>query len=339
MRQIWISKSGGPQVLTLREVPKPIPASGEVRIKVQTAGVSFADVMARLAAYPGAPSPPFVPGLEVAGEIDAVGQGVSGLATGDAVLAATAFGGYGEMVCVPYQQAIRRPGWMNAKDAAALPANYILAYVALYVIGSVRPGDKVLIHSAAGGTGLAALDICHIVGAETFGTASLHKHDFLRQRGLDHAINYRQEDYERQIRKIIGNRGLDIVLDPLGGGHWKKNARLLAPTGRHIMYGNRDQLKGEKLSRTRALTGRLAMPSYAAQSLMGHNRAVAGINLVGLWSEHRRLRGWFEQLIQWYDEALFRPHIDQTFPLHKAAEAHHYLQSRESIGKVLLTMG
>jgi NADPH:quinone reductase-like Zn-dependent oxidoreductase len=336
MQQLWISKAGPPEVLKLQQGPDPIPRSGEVRIRVQASGVTFADVFGRMGLDRNAPAIPFVPGLEVAGVVDLVAQGVPTLKEGDPVLALTQYGGYSDVVCVPYRQVHRRLDWMSAEDAAAIPVDYSLAYLMLVVMGSLRPGDRVLIHNTAGGVGLAALDICKILGAEIYGTASPEKHEFLRTRGLHHPIDYRNFDYERVVLDLTGGHGVQIVLDSLGGVHWPKNYRLLSPTGRLIHFGMASLAPGKKRAWLSYWRGLVMMPFYTPFRLMHDNKAVMGANLQQLWGYAQGQRPWLEQIIAWYDEALFRPHIDKLFPLAEAAAAHHYLQDRQNKGKVLL---
>ncbi len=336
MKQIWIKKAGPPEVLQVGEAPTPLPHTGEVRIKVEAAGVNFADIMGRLGIYPDAPPIPYVPGYEIAGTIDAVGHGAGSFSEGDKVFALTRFGGYSDQLCVPYKQVFPRFDWLSAQDAAAIPVNYLTAYMALSVMGSLNPGDKVLIHGAAGGVGLAALDICNIVGAETFGTASPSKHEFLTQRRLNHAIDYRSKDYETEIMDLTGGSGVQIVLDPLGGNHWAKGYRLLAPGGRLIHFGASSAATGKKRSLLELVKLVIRVPLYTPFRLMSDNKSVAGINIGHLWAHPELVSGWMKQLLTWYDEALFRPHIDRTFKFSQAAEAHHYLQDRKNIGKVLL---
>lgn len=338
MRQVWITKYGQPAVLQAREAMETIPRSGEVRVRVEAVGVTFADLMARLGYVPSAPSPPFVPGLEVAGVIDAVGAGVPDWREGDAVFALTRFGGYSESVCVPQHQVFKRLQWMSIHDAAALPVDYLLAYVVLIVMGSLRPGNKVLIHNAAGGVGLAALDICRIIGAETFGTASPEKHDFLRQRGIHHVIDYRNHDYERVINDLTGSKGVQLILDPLGGVNWPKNYRLLMPTGRLLHYGMSSAVVDERPSRIWYWRQLLMAPFYSPVKLMQANKSVAGVNILGLLDDTPAevLQGWMKQIVAWYDEALFRPVLDHNFRFAQAAEAHTYLHERKNTGKVLL---
>ncbi len=336
MRQIWITKAGKPEVLQLKEAPTPIPQSGEVRIRVEAAGVNFADIMGRMGMYGDAPGMPYVPGYEVSGVIDMVAQGVSAMKEGDQVLALTRFGGYSDVVCVPYKHVFQRLDWMSAQDGAAIPVAYLTAYAMLIVMGSLRPGDKVLIHNASGGVGLAALDICNIIGVETFGTASPEKHDFLTSKGLNHPIDYRNYDYERVLQELTHGKGVQIILDPLGGVHWKKNYRLLMPSGRLVVFGASSMAAGKKRSLRRMLHTLLVMPAYTPRGLMHDNKGIIGVNLGHLWDRADLVRTWMKQIIAWYDEALFRPTIDKTFSFHQAADAHDYIQDRKNKGKVLL---
>lgn len=336
MRQIWISKPGPPSVLQQQEARDPLPRTGEVRIRVEASGVSFADLMARMGLARNTPATPYVPGHEVAGTVDAVGQGVPNLKEGDAVFALTHRGGYSEVVSVPYKLVFKRLDWMSPQDAAALPVSYLMAYMMLIVMGSLRPGDKVLIHNAGGSVGLAALDICHIIGAETYGTASPYKHDFLHQRGLQHPIDYRNQDYERVINDLTAHKGIQIVLDPLGGVHWPKNYRLLMPTGRLIHYGMSSMVQGKKRSWLRQIRAHIMVPFHTPLTLMRDGKAIVGANLDQLWTQPDLARTWMQQIVAWYDEALFRPYVDRTFPFSQAADAHNYLHDRRNIGKVLL---
>ena len=336
MRQIWITQAGEPEVLQVQEARDPIARSGEVRIRVEACGVNFPDILGRMGMDADAPRIPYVPGYEVAGVVDAVAQGVPNLKEGDSVFALSRYGGYSNVVCVPYKQVFKRLEWMSAEDGAALPVNYLMAYLMLVVMGSLRAADRVLIHDAGGGIGLAALDISKIVGAETYGTASPHKHDFLLGRGLNHAIDYRNQDYERVIRNLTGGKGMQLILDPLGGVNWPKNYRLLMPTGRLIHFGLGSMAVGKRRSRLSWLRGLVMVPFYTPLRLMTENKGVMGVNLAHLWDYASLYQEWMGQLVRWYDEALFRPHVDKVFKFEQAAEAHHYIQDRKNIGKVLL---
>ncbi len=335
MKQIWIPKAGGPEVLRLDQSPDPMPKNGEIRIRVEAVGVNFADIMGRMGVYPDAPAIPFVPGYEVAGTVDQVMPGVTGFQEGDKVLALTRFGGYSDVVCVPHKQAFKRFDWMNAQDGAALLVNYLTAYQMLVVMGSAKPGDKALIHGVGGGVGLAALDICRIIGAEPIGTASAHKHEFLKERGLDVVIDHRQ-DFGRVALDLTNGRGPQIILDPVGGQLWHKNYRLLAPAGRLICYGISSGVAGKKRSLWHLFKAAVNLRFYTPVRLMSDNKGVLGVNLAHLWEYTDEVRRWMGQIMSWYDEALFRPHIDRAFPFTEAAAAHDYIQERKNIGKVLL---
>lgn len=336
MRRVWISKAGAPEVLKLQSDPDPIPKNGEVRIRVQAAGVSFADAYGRMGLDRQAPAIPFVPGMEVAGVVDLVSQGVTTLKEGDPVLAIMPYGGYSDTVCVPHRQVYKRLDWMSAEDAAAIPVDYMLAYIMLVKMGSVQAGDRVLIHNAGGGLGLAMLDVCKIIGAETYGTASPEKHPFLTERGLLHAIDYQHDDYEKVVKDLTNGQGVHLVLDTLGGIHWPKNYRLLQPTGRLIHAGFSSMAPNKKGSLLRYWRGLLMLPFYTPLQLMRDNKAVMGVNLPNLLESVPEQRPYLEQIIAWYDDALFRPHIDKTFALSDAAAAHHYLHNRRNKGKLLL---
>jgi synaptic vesicle membrane protein VAT-1 len=336
MKQVWISKAGPPEVLALQEGSDPTPRSGEVRIRVEAIGVNFADILGRQGVYRDAPPIPYVPGYEVAGIIDSVGQGVPDLKEGDRVFALTPFNGYSDVVCASHKHTFRRLEWMSAEDSVALLLNYLTAYQALIVMGALRPGQTVLIHNAGGGLGVAALDICTIVGAAAFGTASQAKHEFLLARGLKEAIDYRTGDYGRILMELTRDRGVDLILDPLGGAHWRKNYLLLAPTGRLVHLGASTIISGKRRSLWHLFKLLANVPFYTPLRLMNDNKAVIGVNLPLVWQHADLIRPWQVQIIAWYDEALFRPHIDRTFKLSQAAEAHHYLEERKNMGKVLL---
>jgi NADPH:quinone reductase-like Zn-dependent oxidoreductase len=322
--------------LQVREAPDPTPKPGEVRIRVEASGINFADLLARMGLYPDAPKLPCVVGYEVAGTVDAVGEGVSEFQVGQAVLALTHFGGYADVVCVPVVTVFPRPPQMSAQVGAALPVNYITAYQLLVVMGSLRQGDRVLIHSAAGGVGLAALDLCRIHGAETLGTASPGKHDFLRTRGLDHAIDSRAADWGQQVLRLTNGDGVQIVLDAQGGPSWRQNYRLLAPTGRLLTFGISNLAAGQRRSLATVLRFFLSMPRYTPLRLINANKGVLGVNVGHLWHKSLMVRGWCEQLLAWYGEGKLDPHVDRAFPFAQAPAAHQYLHDRKAIGKVLL---
>jgi len=337
MKAIWITRAGGPEVLEVRDGPEPVPRAGEVRVRVRAAGLNFADIMARLGLYPDAPKLPAVVGYEVAGVVDALGPGVTTPEVGTRVLGMTRFGGQAELVCVPAVQAVPMPEAMSFEEGAALPVNYLTAYHALFRVAAVRPREKVLVHMAAGGVGLAALQLCRTVeGVETFGTASASKHGAVREQGCQHPIDYRTQDYEAEVRRLTGGRGVDVVLDPLGGKDWRKGYRLLRPAGRLVAYGFANLASGEKRDYLRLAQEMVQVPIYTPLGLMNDNRAVAGVNVGHLWGEVEMLSEELSAIVALYQRGAIKPHVDVSFPFARAGDAHRHIQSRRNVGKVVL---
>ena len=221
MRETVITRRGGPEVLQVREASDPAPGRGEVRIAVRAAGVNFADVMARLGLYPDAPPLPAVVGYEVAGIVDAVGDGVTAFRVGDRVLALTRFGGYASAVVVAAAQTFATPAQLTDIEAASVPVNYLTASIALYRLANVGPDDTVLIYGAGGGVGIAATQLAKLRKATVIGTASTSKIDAIRALGVDHAVDHRRQDVAAEVRRLTSGRGADVILDPIGGRQFK----------------------------------------------------------------------------------------------------------------------
>jgi len=337
MRAVWIARAGGPEVLEVRETPEPIPGPGEVRVRVRAAGLNFAEVMARMGLYPDAPKLPCVVGYEVAGVVDALGSGVAAPAVDTRVLALTRFGGHAEAVCVQAGQAIPLPEGMSFEEGAALPVNYITAYHMLFRVAALRPGEKVLVHMAAGGVGIAALQLCRTVpGVVAFGTASAGKHEAIRAQGCAHPIDYRKADYAAEVRRITGGKGVDVVLDALGGADWKKGYGLLRPGGRLVAYGFANMAPGERRNLLHVAREALSIPRFSPLALMSDNRSVAGVNIGHLWGEREMMMEEVAALLDLYRKGAIRPQVDRVFPFDRAAEAHRRIQERKNVGKVLL---
>jgi synaptic vesicle membrane protein VAT-1 len=336
MRQVCIVRHGPPEVLTLQGAPDPRVTPGTVRIAVQAIGVNFADVLARQGLYPDCPKPPVVVGYEVAGHVEAVGEGVADLEPGQPVLALTRFGGYAERVVVPAQQVFPLPPDMPFAAAAALPVNYLTAYLMLYIWGRLQAGEHVLIHGAAGGVGLAAVQLAHLRQAKIYGAAAASKHPFLYQQGVHHTIDYYHHDIPTVIHGLTGGRGVDIVLDPLGGRSFAHSYAALAPLGRLIMFGASRTSPGPRRRLFAALWHVLCMPWFHPLRLINDNKAVIGVHLGRLWDHSAMLREAMHTLLQLYAGGQICPVIAHIFPLAEAAAAHRYLQERRNIGKVLL---
>ena len=223
MRQIVTTANGDIDVLKVQEKPDPTPRNDEVVIKVRAAGLNFADILARQGLYPDGPTKPCVMGYEVSGVVESAGKDVNSSFVGKSVVAMTRFGGQSDLVVVKAAQMFEKPEKLTFEQAAAIPVNYLTAYALLVVMGSLHNGESVLIHNAGGGVGLAALDIAKKVGAVSYGTASAGKHQFLKERGLDHPIDYRKQDWQPELQQLTDGRGVDLIIDPIGGGHWKKS--------------------------------------------------------------------------------------------------------------------
>src|SRR6185503_9296766 len=231
MRQIVTTANGDIDVLKVQEKPDPTPGDDEVVIKVRAAGLNFADILARQGLYPDGPPKPCVMGYEVSGVVESAGKDVNSSFAGKSVVAMTRFGGQSELVAVKATQMFEKPERLTFEQAAAIPVNYLTAYALLIVMGSLHTGESVLIHNAGGGVGLAALDIAKKIGAETYGTASSSKHTTPTERGLDHPIDYRTQDWLPVLQQLTNGRGVDLVIDPIGGAHWKKSYEALRHAG------------------------------------------------------------------------------------------------------------
>ncbi len=336
MRQIVTTKNGGIDVLRVEEKPDPQPKAGEVVIRVRAAGLNFADILARQGLYPDGPPKPCVMGYEVAGVVEGLGEGVNRELAGKSVVALTRFGGQSELVAIKATHMFQKPEQLTFEQAAALPVNYLTAYALIVVMGSLDEGESILIHNAGGGVGLAALDIAKKVGATTFGTASPSKHEFLRERGLDHPIDYRNQDWLPVLKQLTGGRGVELILDPIGGGHWKKSFEALRHTGRLGMFGVSAGSATGLTGKLKMVKAAVQMPRFHPLRLLSKNRAVFGLNLGHLWHEPEKIAIWMREIIRGVDEGWVRPFVDRAFSFEEAGEAHSYIEQRRNIGKVVL---
>jgi NADPH:quinone reductase-like Zn-dependent oxidoreductase len=337
MRQAVIPRHGPPDVFEIRDRPDPTPAAGEVRIRVRAAGINFADVLSRLGLYPDAPKPPVVVGYEVAGRVDAIGADVTGFAPGDRVMALTRFGGYSDVVVTPAAACFHFPDELSDAEAAAIPVNYLTAALALYRMAALAPRETVLIHNAGGGVGIAAIQLARLRRATVIGTASAAKHDALRTFGVDHAIDYRHADVAADVKRITRGRGVDVILDPIGGTSFLTSYRMLAPLGRLIMFGLSAAAPGERRNWWHAFKAWRATPRFDPLSMINRNRGVFGLHVGHLWEEQAQLLPLMQMLMGEFSAGRLRPVVAKTFPLDKAADAHRFIQSRSNIGKVVLT--
>jgi len=332
MRAVVITKHGPPSVLKVRDRPDPPPPSaGQVRVAVRAAGVNFADHLARVGLYPDAPKLPSVVGYEVAGTIEAVGNGVDPARVGERVLAGTHFGGYAEIVNVDANDTVALPDSMSFEQGAAIPVNYTTAWAALHGYGSLRAGEHVLVHAAAGGVGIAAIQLAKAAGAVVHGTASPGKHDQLTKLGVDRAIDYRRDGWWKGLGPY------DIVLDALGGTSFRRSLSLLRPGGRLVAYGMSSLQQGEKRSLRRAAPQLLAMlRGFSLLTQMNDSKTVIGLNMLRLWDDRGTLEPWIGPLSSALSDGTAAPVVHAAVPFANAPEAHRILAARENVGKVVL---
>lgn len=338
MQQVWIPKAGEPEVLEIREAADPLPAAGEIRIRVAAAGINFADIMGRLGIYPDLPPMPVVVGYEVSGTVDAVGDGVDSSWVGQQVLALCRFGGYSDVICLPEIQVHALPEGMSLEQGAAIPVNYLTAYQLIEVMGGLKAHETVLIHSVGGGVGIAATQLAKQIGARVIGTASQAKHERLGAMGVDACIDYRSEDFAQRVLELTNGRGVELILDAVGGKSFAKGFGVLAPSGRLGMFGMSAAATGPSRNLLSVLKAVASMPltAFNPVSLMNQNKGVFGVNMGHLWGEAAMVNHWLKTLLGYYANGFIAPHVDRQFSFAQAAEAHRYIQERRNFGKVLL---
>jgi NADPH:quinone reductase-like Zn-dependent oxidoreductase len=341
VRAVVLTGTGGPEVLKVEERPDPVAGPGEVRIAVRAAGINFADTMARVGLYPDAPKTPCVLGYEVAGEVESLGEGVDGFKLGDRVMAGTRFGGQAELVAVAADQVLPLPEKLSFEQGAAFPVNYGTAYAALILMGGLRQGDRLLIHAAAGGVGIAATQVARNVGAEIFGTASPAKHEAIVAQGVAHPIDYRNNDFQAEVMRITNGEGVDVVIDALGPASFRKDYRVLRSGGRLVMFGLSEASKGGARSVPAALKSLLAMPLatmpwWKSLAVMNENKGVFGLNMLTWWEREGNLDRLTAPLLADLEAGRLDPVVAEAFPFERAGEAHQFIAERRNVGKVVL---
>jgi NADPH:quinone reductase-like Zn-dependent oxidoreductase len=340
VRAVVITKHGGPDVLQVQERPDPPVGPGQVRVAVKASGINFADMMARSGVYPDAPPLPSVIGYEVAGEVESVGDGVEDFAIGDRVIAGTRFGGYAELVAVDQGQVLPLPKKMSFEQGAGFVVNYTTAYAGLVMMGGLRNGDRMLIHAAAGGVGIAAIQVAKGIGAEIFGTASAGKHDAIREQGCDHPIDYRSVDFADEVMRITGGEGIDVVMDAVGPSSFKRSYRVLRQGGRLIMFGLSEVQTGDKRDIPALVRGLVRMPLatvpwWKSLGQINENKGVFGLNMLSWWD-----REGLDRVLQPLADDLAAgnlvPVVAESFRFDRAGDAHRFLGEGKNVGKVVL---
>jgi len=326
MKAVVIEGKGGPDVLQLRDVAVPQPGSGEVLIKVAAAGVNRPDVLQRQGNYPAPKGHSELPGLEVAGTIAAVGESVSGLATGDAVLALVPGGGYAEYALAPAGSCIHKPDALSFIDAAAIPETFFTVWHNVFERGALKPGETFLVHGGTSGIGVTAIQLAKAFGARVITTVgSDEKCDAARALGADIAINYRTQDFSDVVKSETGKRGVDVILDMVGGDYIDKNIRALADDGRVV---NIAYQKGSTatIDFIRVMLKRLTITGSTLRIRPNDVKA-------------RIARALEEKVIPLIEAGQIKIPVDSTYPLAQAAEAHARMESSAHIGKIVLTVG
>ncbi|OGL05797.1 MAG: hypothetical protein A3I03_11740 [Candidatus Rokubacteria bacterium RIFCSPLOWO2_02_FULL_68_19] len=319
MKAVRIHEFGGPEVLKIEEVPEPTLAPGDVLIQTEAAGVNYADVMTRVGMYP-IKGLPITPGLEVAGRVVKTGGAVTDFKAGDRVVATLNTGGYAERVAAPAATVFSVPESLSAVQAAALPVNYLTALHMLREFGRLAPGESVLIHAAASGVGTAAIQLARLFGARIFATASADdKLALARELGAHETINYTTQDFAEIVKAKTDGRGVDLILECVGGDVFDKSIQCLAPLGRLITYG---------------VAGGVPATVVTPVLLFG-NLSVIGFHL-GRYYQTRPNREGMQEILRLVAAGRIRPIISATFPLGEVAKAHDHLSQRQTRGKVLL---
>ncbi len=338
MKAIHLIKYGeSSEAFEIRETSIPKVKAGEVLIKVKVSGLNFADVMARRGIYGDAPPLPAVLGYDVAGTIEEIGEGVEGFEIGQMVTAMTRFGGYAEYVTTSADGAAPIPKGWDAAKATTLTTQASTAIVCAEEVLCLYPGDNVLIQGASGGVGRILVQYAKYKGCTVFATASTSKQDYLKEIGVDYPIDYLTEDFSQKIPKILKDKKLDVVFDNLGGKRYKQGLKLLGPCGKIVSYGAADQNKGSKTSKWGAIKVGLGFGFHSPVGLVGQSKAMIGVNMLRI-ADHKPhiLKKALLRVIELCEAGIIDPRLDKVFPAEKIADAHDYLESRKSKGKVVI---
>jgi len=320
MKAARVTEYGGRDVLDVVETEQPDPGEGEVRIDVKAAGINFADIMQRRGHYHGGRETPYTPGLEVAGEVDAVGEGV-GREPGDRVVTMLDSGGYAEYAVADARGLFDAPDGLSFEEAAGFPVQFLTAHNCLHEWGGLEEGESVLIHAAAGGVGSAAVQLAREAGAEVFGTASTaEKLERAASLGCNHPINYEEEDFVAVLKEHT-DYGVDLVLDGVGGETTERSLDALRHFGRMVVYG--------------AASGRPGRPG--TDDILFGNQRIIGYHLGrALGLKPMKVMGAVPELSAMLAEGTLDVHVDRAFDLANVDDAHAYVENRESMGKVVI---
>ena len=324
MKALLCTAWGGPDTLAIGELPPPSPGPGEILVGIRACGLNFADTLMIQGKYQERPEFPFSPGLEISGEVLEAGPGVDGIATGDSVIALCGHGGLAERVVVPSGSAIRMPEGMDFVTAAGFAVVYGTAHLGLQHRARLEPGEVLLVHGAAGGVGLAAVEVGRRLGATVIATGSSEeKLALARDHGAHHAINYREQSFRDRVKELTEGRGADVIFDPVGGEVFEQSLRCINWEGRILVIGFASGV----------------IPNLPANLALVKNMSVVGV----YWGAYRKrnpalLQQSWQQLVEWFAEGALSPHVSASYPLEEAPAALTSLIERRATGKVVVTI-
>ncbi len=327
MREIFFDGKGGPDVIRVRKVEVPKPSAGKVLVEVVAAGVNRPDCAQRAGAYPPPPGESDVPGLEIAGRVVALADGVSNLKIGDEICALVGSGGYAEYALADAPLCLPRPKPLSMEEAGGIPENYFTVYDNVFTRGRLKAGETFLVHGGSSGIGSTAIQLAKQFGATVIATAgSPDKCAFCRTLGADHAIDYRKQDFVEEVRKITDKKGVDVILDMVGGSYIPKNISILAMEGRLVQIAFLGGAKVSELDYTPVMVRRL--------TLTGSTLRPRSVALKAAIADELRQRVW-----PLLDKGAVKPIIHASFPLEEARRAHELMESSAHLGKIMLTTG
>lgn len=337
MRAVVLTGFGGLKTVKILKKPEPTVGEGELLIRVKACGLNFLDLMVRQGAIENLPKTPFIMGFECAGEVEAIGEGVTGFKVGDRVAALTEYKAWAELVTVPAKHTYVLPASMPFSDAAATLMNYVVAYSLLFDIGNLREKQTVLVHSVGGGVGHAVAQLCKTVPDVTvIGTASKSKHDSLANL-VNHLLDH-NSDYAQEVTKISSD-GVDLVLDCLCGEDCKKGYGLLKPLGRYVLYGTSCIVAGETKSFFSFAKSWWQVDKVSPVKLFYESKVISGFNLRNLLYQqnmHEYVSGVVAKVFDLYEKKKITPVVDSTWAFEDVAEAMQKMHDRKNIGKLML---
>lgn len=337
MKAAFLVKTGpAAGAFEIRETSKPEISDSQVLIEVEAFGLNFADVMARLGMYRDAPPMPAILGYDVVGNVVEKGKNVDHVETGDRVLALSRFGGYAEFTATEAAGVVKIPASMDAAEATALATQYGTAYYMIDDLTKAHEGDHVLIHAAAGGVGTALVQWAVHKGCIIYGTAgSAAKLEYLKNMGVHHPINYREEDFFERIMQIRGESGLDLIFDPVGGKSVKKGMKLLGAGGRLFVFGASSMTSAKNIFQKIAVG--LGFGFYHPIGLVGPSKSILGVNMLRIADNRpETLQRVLNQCVHFAEQGVFKPTIGGKYKIDQLAEAHDALEKRKTMGKLAI---